>query len=74
MANTTYKPVIRYYYETYSLSEEPKTGKFIARGQWADGHLAYSMLDEDGYEMDECAFVQMRGYVNGKPCLYMQRV
>ena len=71
---STYQPIIRPYFETYDKDEKPKCGKFIARGQWADGHLAYSLFDEDGYIMDECSFVQLRGYVNGKNCLYMQRI
>lgn len=50
-----------------------KQGKFIARGQWADGHLAYSRIDENNNPIDdeECAYVQLRsiyGY------LYMIRI
>lgn len=70
----TYQPIIRPYFETYSKDEEAKAGKFIARGQWADGHLAYALFDEDGYPMDEANYVQLRGFVNGKNCLYMQRI
>lgn len=35
---------------------------FIATGQWADGRLAYSMLDSDGNIMPkhEGSFVQIR--------------
>ena len=49
-----------------------KIGTFIARGQWADGHLAYSRLDENNevIEDEECVYVQLRGY-NG---LFMQRI
>ena len=72
--NQFYKQITRYYYDSYSNSEKPQVGKFIARGQWANGHLAYSRFDEDGYECEECSYVQLRGYINGKSCLYMQRV
>lgn len=67
----TYKIIERYYYETMD-ELTPKKGKFVARGQWADGHLAYSLLDENGNEVEgeECAYVQMRGV----GCLYMQRI
>lgn len=74
MANNFYKPIKRRYYETYSIYEKHKIGTFIARGQWADGHLAYTLLDENGDSIDECSYVQMRGNINGKHCLYMQRV
>ena len=70
----TYKRIIRPYFETMDANEPVKVGSFIAQGQWADGHLAYSRYDEDGYPMDECNYVQVRGYVNGKNCLYMQRI
>ena len=54
----TYKPIIRPYFE--GNNEEVQIGKFIARGQWADGHLAYTRFDEDGYEMEEANYVQIR--------------
>ena len=43
-----------------------KVGKFICEGQWADGHLAYSLLDanEEIIEEDRGMFVQIR--YNGK--------
>lgn len=70
-----YKKISRYYFETYDQNEEPKIAYFIARGQWADGHLAYTRYDEYGYECDEeCSYVQLRGIINGKSCLYMQRI
>lgn len=72
--NTTYKPIIRPYFESMDRNEKSKCAKFICRGQWADGHLAYAMYDEDGYPMEEANYVQLRGYVNGKNCLYMQRI
>lgn len=67
----TYKIITRNYYETWD--SEMKTGRFIARGQWADGHLAYSRLDENDNPIDdeECCYVQLR-YTNGG--LYMQRI
>lgn len=38
------------------------TAKFICEGQWADGHLAYSRLDEHGeiIEEDRCMYAQIR--------------
>ena len=59
----TYKPIKRRYFETHSMLEESKEGTFIAQGQWADGHLAYSRIDENGnpYPDEDCAYVQIRG-------------
>ena len=65
----TYKIIERKYYETIGQLT-PKKGKFVAGGQWADGHLAYSLLDDNGYEVEVCAYVQLRGR-NG---LFMQRI
>lgn len=67
----TYKIITRNYYESMN-SLKLKKGKFIAEGQWADGHLAYSLLDENDepVEEDRGMFVQLRG-CNG---LYMQRI
>ena len=65
----TYKIIYRRYYETYDPNEEVKWGHFIARGQWADGHLAYTNLDNPNEE-DEGMFVQLRG----SDGLYMQRI
>lgn len=57
---TTYKIIKRKYYETMDATET-KVGLFIARGMWADGHLAYSLIDENGNALDEeCMFVQIR--------------
>ena len=70
----TYKRIIRPYFETMDANEPVKVGSFIARGMWANGHLAYTLLDEDGNDVDDCSYVQVRGYVNGKNCLYMQRI
>ena len=67
----TYKIIEREYYETMG-ELTPKKGKFVARGQWADGHLAYSLLDDNGNEVEgeECAYVQLRGRYG----LFMQRI
>lgn len=72
MKSNTYKPIKRKYYESMNDLEE-KTGYFIARGQWADGHLAYSRIDENGEIVDdeECMYVQLRSY---RGYLYMQRI
>lgn len=74
MKNDTYQAIKRFYYDSWDVNAEVKVGTFIARGMWADGHLAYSRLDEDGNDVDDCSYVQVRGYVNGKNCLYMQRI
>ncbi len=65
----TYKIIKRKY-----INDEGKeiVGKFVARGQWADGHLAYSLLDENDNEIEgeECAYFQIR--FNGE--LVMERI
>ena len=68
----TYKPIKRRYYDSMN-DLNLKLGTFIARGQWADGHLAYTRLDENGNVVDdeECSYIQLRS-VNGY--LYMQRI
>lgn len=55
------KTIKRKYYESIG-SLETKIGYFIATGQWADGHLAYSRLDNDGniIEDEEGLYVQLR--------------
>lgn len=65
---TTYKKICRDYVD----GDETGTAWFIAQGQWADGHLAYSRFDEDGYIMEEeqCMYAQVRE--NGK--LLMVRI
>lgn len=66
---STYKAVTRKY-----VDYDGKTGiaRFIARGQMADGHLAYSRVDEnnDCIDDEECCWIQIRGY-NG---LIMSRI
>lgn len=68
---STYKIIKRRYYESMN-DFQVKTGRFIARGMWADGHLAYSRLDENDKPIDdeECCYVQLRG----KYGLFMQRI
>ena len=68
---TKYKIIKRDYYEDYTTNKE--SGFFVARGQWADGHLAYSRCDANGNVIDDndCCYVQLR-YSNGG--LYMQRI
>ena len=69
--NTYYKPIKRRYYESMS-DFEVKVGTFITCGQWADGHLVYSRLDDNGEPIDdeECMYVQLRGSYG----LFMQRI
>lgn len=58
---------------TYEIGNERfEDGLFIATGIWADGHLAYSRLDENHniIEEDEGMFAQVRE--NGK--LLMVRI
>ena len=55
-----YKPIKRKYYDIYT--EEYKVGTFIAGGTQADGHIAYTRLDEDGNEIEgeETSYIQYR--------------
>ncbi|MBO7734198.1 MAG: hypothetical protein J6S67_16660 [Methanobrevibacter sp.] len=57
----TYKVIKRRY-----VKDDRTLGSayFIARGQWANGKLAYSMCDELGKTLDddECSYVQYRDY------------
>lgn len=66
-----YKIIKRRYYESMN-DFHVKIGFFIARGLWADGHLAYSRLDENGnvIEDEEGVYVQLRGRFG----LFMQRI
>lgn len=63
-----YKPIKRWYLDPDI--EEWKKGKFIACGQMADGHLAYSRLDEDDNEIEgeETSYIQCRS--GGMLCMY----
>ena len=69
---STYK-VIKRKYRSSMDALTFKVGNFIARGEWADGHLAYSRLDDNGnvIEDEECVYVQLRSYNGG---LFMQRI
>lgn len=67
-----YKIIKRKFLERIgSLTE--KTGYFICIGEWADRHLAYSRVDENGDVIDgeDGRYVQLRSY-NGY--LYMQGI
>ena len=65
------KIITRKYYETMGSTKQ-KVGKFICIGQWADGHLAYSRVDDNGNVIDDedGRYLQMRG-TNG---LFMQGI
>ena len=56
----TYKPVTRLYWD--EETESWKQARFIAGGTQADGHLAYSMIDENDNEIEgeETAYYQQR--------------
>lgn len=60
------KVITRKYYETMS-DLTMKSGKFICTGQWADGHLAYSRVDDNGniIEDEEGRYLQMRSSNGG---------
>lgn len=59
------KVIKRNYYE-YEGAKLTLNGRFINTGIWADGHLAYSRLDENGnrIEDEEGRYAQIRE--NGK--------
>ena len=66
------KIINRKYYESMGALTLKK-GRFVCIGQWADGHLAYSRVDEHNniIEDEDGVYVQLRsayGY------LYMQRI
>ena len=69
MKNTFYKPIQRCYFDPDT--NEMKFGRFIARGQWANGNLAYTRCDMAGQplsEEDDCTWVQTR--YDGKLCMF----
>ena len=70
---TTYKIIKRKYYESIDYLTPKKDGLFVANGTWADGHLAYSRLDENGNEIEEekHCYIQFRSFNGG---LYMLRI
>lgn len=45
-----YAPIKRSYLDE---NDEMHNGTFVASGQWGDGHLAYSRLDEKGERIPE---------------------
>lgn len=59
------KEIIRNYYE-YEGAELTSNGRFVNTGIFADGHLAYSRVDENGdiIEEEEGRYAQIRE--NGK--------
>lgn len=68
MKSLYYKPITRNYYDIDS--EEWKVGRFVARGDYADGHLAYTRLDENGEEIsgEETCYYQIR--LNGRLVMF----
>ena len=48
----------------YLQDGEINTANFICEGEWADGHLAYSRLDDNGeiIEDDRGMYAQVREY------------
>lgn len=60
MKSIYYKPITRYYYD--DETETMKLGKFIASGNFADGHLAYTRLNEQGEEIsgEETCYYQVK--------------
>lgn len=66
------KIITRNYYECMGALTM-KTGRFICTGEWADGHLAYSRVDENDniIEEEEGCYVQLRSYRGG---LFMQHI
>lgn len=50
MKSLYYKPITRNYYDIDV--DEWKVGRFIARGDFADGHLAYTRIDENGEDIE----------------------
>ena len=62
MKSQFYKPIKRWYWDIDR--EEWKWGKFIARGIMANGQLAYTMIDEEGNDIEgeETSWLQCRQY------------
>ena len=57
----TYKAIKRRY---ITDDGQIATAYFVARGQWANGKLAYCMCDKNGEPFDEfdCSYVQYKDY------------
>ena len=70
----TYKHIKRRYYDTPSPFEHFKIGTFVARGKLPNGQFVYALLDQDGNVIENCCYLQLRGKIIDKRCLYMQRV
>lgn len=72
------KIIKRRYFEDNGLFTKSKEGLFMNTGLWADGHFAYSRVDENGQIIEEGEYYQLKGSlnINGKivHCLYMQHV
>lgn len=60
MRSLYHKPVDRLYFD--EDDNRLKDGTFIARGEQADGHLAYTRLDEEGNDIEgeETSYIQRR--------------
>lgn len=57
------KPMKRIWCYAYEEEIDPnRTANFVCGGQWADGHLAYSRLDDNDEIIpeDECEFYQIK--------------
>ena len=59
--NNTYKPIKRAVYDFESKSVSIEKFEFIAEGQWANGNLAYTKLDDikEGNEDEYCMYEQI---------------
>ena len=72
------KIIKRRYFENNGLFTKSKEGLFLNTGIWADGHLAYSRVNEKGEIIEEGEYYQVKGSlkINDKytRCLYMQHV
>ena len=57
-----YKQITRRYYD--ARDNQWRTGKFIGGGEFADGHVAYDLLDDDGnpIESEQAMWYQMRSF------------
>lgn len=62
MKSNFYKPINRPYWDEDTKSW--KAGRFIAHGDFADGHLAYTRLDEndEDIEGEETCYYQVHWY------------
>lgn len=67
------KIIKRRYFDSNSIFKKSRMGYFINTGVWADGHLAYSRVDEHNniIEDEDGVYVQLRSL---RGYLYMQRI